>query len=454
MNLKQLLFPVFLVAIGFNASGQASWQILPDTGIAKGVGGVRYEDVFFTDSTTGFAVTLKGFIFKTNDAGRNWKIKNIDDPAALRSIEFLADKRTGMAGSLDVSPSHFLRTTDGGETWTDIAGTIKDSTGSSSPTGVICGLAHWGDAFYAVGSWSSKVAKLYMSFDKGASWIVRAFDTALISGAVDVVFTSADTGFVTGGYRAGSGMQSEKSVVLKTTDGGLSWRRVFSDITIGGRIWKIQAITPQLLVGSIEPYYKDTVAMIRSTNGGESWTIIGSGFSRAKTPSNYGTQGIGFINAQHGWLGGYYPGIFETKDGGVHWDTLNFGANFNRMHVLDSAHVFAGGADIYFYGNSLPTPPPSTGVPASVALPHFLYPVVPNPAQGRVKIEFDILEPTTVLLQVASIDAKQSWQVASGIFGKGHYVYYWDGRAAPAGNYMVWLGTNEIPIVQKFTLQH
>ncbi len=449
MTTRHLLF----LLLGFNAlttSAQNHWQVLPDTGLTRGFYS-RYEDVYFTDSTTGFAVSLGGYIFKTKDAGRRWKPKNLGQAGAFRSIEFLDDKKTGLAGCLDASPSQLYRTDDGGETWFDIDTAVKAARPGTITQ--ICGMAHWGNTFYGVGAWMSKVATLYKSTDKGLTWTLSSFDTALISGAVDICFTSADTGFVTGGYRAGTGNQSEKSVVLKTTDGGLSWKQVFSDISIGGRIWKIQALSPQLLVGSIEPYYKDTVAMVRSTDGGNNWTIIGTGYRRTKAVNTWGTQGIGFVNSQHGWLGGYYNGFFETKDGGLNWDTLSFGANFNRFFVLDSNHVFAGGADVYFYGNQVPVP---VGIytPLLITPPHHLYPALPNPARGIVRIEFDLLASTNVLLQVASVDARQSWVVADGPMHKGHYVYSWDGRSAPSGNYIIWLGTNEIPVIQRFVLQH
>ena len=449
------LFLFLLIITGTTmASAQSSWQVLPDTGLTFNA--ARFEDVYFTDSTTGFAVNLRGYIYKTIDAGRNWsaKLKLTNPlPTSLRSIEFLDDRQTGIAGCVD-SPARVYRTSDGGNSWTDIAGSLPDTVLHNK--GAICGISHWNNTFYAVGSWASKQAKLYKSTDKGLTWTCYYPDTSLISCAVDVCFTSRDTGFITGGYSALGGFtfNSNKSVVIKTTDGGLTWTRVFSDISIGGRIWKIQALSPRLLVGAIEPYYSDTVAMIKSTDGGNSWTIIGTGRSvKMGAPGGHQTQGIGFINEQHGWLGGYYAGIFETRDGGQTWDTLKFGNNLNRFFVLDSSHVFAGGSEMYFYGGQLPQPPVTRVQRASI-LPHRLYPVSPNPATGLVKIEFDLLNSTYVLLQVAALDAKRSWELARVWFPAGHYIYYWDGSQAPPGSYIVWLGTNEIPIVQKFALQH
>ena len=81
----------------------------------------------------------------------------------------------------------------------------------------ICGLAHYGDIFYGVGHWGSDTGRFYKSVDKGASWTLTYVDTSVIRNLVDVVFTSADTGFITGAYK-------NWSAVAKTTDGGATWR--------------------------------------------------------------------------------------------------------------------------------------------------------------------------------------------------------------------------------------
>jgi len=39
-----------------------------------------------------------------------------------------------------------------------------------------------------------------------------------------------------------------------------------------------------------------------------------------------------------------------------------------------------------------------------------------------------------------------------GLLEQGHHTYQWNSTNAPAGNYLIWLGTNEIPLVKKFTV--
>ena len=416
----------------------------------------RSEDVYFLDSNRGFAVTLNSEIFKTTDGGKNWVQKNdLLDTAAFRSIEFLDDGLTGIAAGLFYGKT--FRTTDGGEHWNNITSAFTDTSFLFRHN--ICGMGHFGSSFYGVGWWGGNTAHFYKSTDKGLTWTTSYIDPSLASGLVDVVFLSADTGFASGGRNAVPNNYvfnfNPESVVLKTTDGGAHWTKVFSDTTIGGRIWKLQFLNHQLAFGSIEPYYGDTVAMIKSTDGGNHWSIVGTHFSQRTNSSSSTagyTQGVGFVTPLHGWLGGYYSGIYETKDGGLTWDILQFGANVNRIFVLDATHVFAGGKQVYRYGYDLKT----TGIATpdnTVLAPHTLYPVTPNPALGKINIEFDLKTTTNVLLQVAGIDAKNVWKIAAGRMQAGHYIYYWNDAAAPNGNYLVWLGTDEIPLSQKFVLR-
>ena len=182
------------------------WQNLPNIGLPVPL---RFEDVYFTDTNTGYAVYLQNYfsldslqkpVYKTTDGGNSWSQvgPTLYGSSALRSIEFLNDKVTGIVGSLDGT---VYRTPDGGASWTDITPDITDTLTDSLPAGgkKVCGIAHYGNTFYCVGWWGSKVAHVYKSTDKGITWSTSYIDTNLATGLVDAAFISADTGFITGG---------------------------------------------------------------------------------------------------------------------------------------------------------------------------------------------------------------------------------------------------------------
>ena len=444
-NLLKIYLIVSLLGVlsssGLSAQTESWYTPLNFGLIPLGSSSGRYDDIFFVSHDTGVLVSSYGIIFKTYDGAAHWELKKATGSSVyFRSVEFSGDGQVGIAGTLS---GFVYRSADRGETWTDISSSISD-TGADQKD--ICGLAHFGNIFYGVGWWGGTQARFYKSLDAGITWATSYLDTGLASGLVDISFLSATNGFITG-YHAYNGTMRE-SIVLHTLDGGNTWTKVFSDTIIGGRIWKIQFIDSMFGVGSIEPMYPDSVAMIKTTDGGYTWQLIKVGQINAWT-YGWGTQGVGFLNRQKGWLGGYYNGMFETNDGGLTWDTLGINEECDRFFLIDST-IYVSANTVYKYGN------PQTEKVGTVPQPSFvhkLYPIAPNPATGDVQIEFDInVHQTNTVLDVVNIDGRKTYSVMKGYLQPGHYSYTWKAADAPNGNYIIWLGTDEIPMVQKFVL--
>jgi photosystem II stability/assembly factor-like uncharacterized protein len=401
------------------------------------VGLIRIDDIYFLNSSVGFAACPDGTIRKTVDSGKSWTVQ-LTGGGSFRSIEFTDDWKYGVAGSLTLG--RFYITGDSGNTWTNISATVPD-TGVNKVR--VCGLAHYKEKLYGVGWWGSTTARFYRSNDSGKSWTVQFLDTNL----VEVTFTSADTCFASGArYYNGNKRQS---VVLRSIDTGHTWTRVFADTTIGGRIWKLQFLDGKYGFGSVEPdFYKDTVCYISTDDGGTSWTLHHAG--SAFTGSMIGTQAIGFINREKGWIGGYYEGYFETKDSGKTWQQKPYGLNFNRIFRIDSTWMYISGDGVYTYDSVVSNN--ITKKQAYVPSTHKLTKLYPNPANDLLTIEFDLSKQTNIVLEVANLDAKQIYKIEDNVLDKGHYRRTWNCKNMPAGNYMVWLGTDEIPLVQKFII--
>jgi photosystem II stability/assembly factor-like uncharacterized protein len=265
----------------------------------------------------------------------------------------------------------------------------------------------------------------------------------LQKGLVDVVFVSEDTGFACG-YK-GIDYTFGHSVVIKTTDGGKSWSKVYDGGKDNGIVWKLQFVNRDFAVGSIQSGGGSDGAFIKSIDGGNNWIKV-----ITKGKPNLEDQGIGFITPLKGWMGGYYQYMYETTDGGLNWDTVKTGQNFNRFFVMDSSHIYAAGKSIHRYGSDF-----IVGIKQQephALVPHVLYPVSPNPAKEKIKIEFELGTHTMAVLQVFSIDAKRMWEVSRALLTPGHYTYYWDSKDAPPGQYFIRLDNNEMAIIQQFTL--
>lgn len=448
--IKPLILTCLLISASTFSFAQNKWWNLPNIGFDQDTN-YRIEDIYFLDTSVGFAVSLPNRIYRTADGGTHWNIVNDTTlNSTFRSVEFLDDKATGIAGGLS-NTGELLITTDTGKTWTDIGNRLTDTTTNGAKR--ICGIAHYSNTFYCIGAWSSTTAKLYKSTDKGATWTTKYFDTNVVTSLIDGHFVSQDTGFITGQKRARTYPYST-AVILKTTDGGNSWSTVFADTTFGGYIWKIQFVTDKYVVAALENlHFNDSANMVRSLDGGNTWQIIPVGNTKQYWTTNqvyHYTQACGFVTPAKGWVGGYYEGVFETVDSGKTWNYLQFGADFNRIFRVDTNHVFAGGLKPYKYGTG-----PNLNIPFSKSVskpPHQLFPVYPNPTNGNVNIEFYLGNETNVVLEVISLDSKRVYPIANTHLSKGKHRFSWNGSNAPAGNYMIWMGNNEVPMTRKFVL--
>jgi len=120
------------------------------------------QSLAFSDSYTGIAAAHEGVVLRTTNAGETWTNLTLSGNAALRyNSVWFTDNTTGiLAGGLPASDSTqtLLRTTDGGTTW-DV---LIDETGP------ILRDVHFSNANdgFAVGEW----ATVLQTADGGLTW--------------------------------------------------------------------------------------------------------------------------------------------------------------------------------------------------------------------------------------------------------------------------------------------
>lgn len=96
----------------------------------------NFTDVYFTNSTTGFAVgiyappSLRGAIFKTTDAGVTWSPLNFaPDSTLIQGVRFAKGTAVGIVYGEKWSVPFVARTTDEGLTWTEgIVDSVHDNS--------------------------------------------------------------------------------------------------------------------------------------------------------------------------------------------------------------------------------------------------------------------------------------------------------------------------------------
>ncbi|MGH3872780.1 MAG: YCF48-related protein [Pseudonocardiaceae bacterium] len=314
----------------------------------------RTDDIWFNNPQHGWAVNSNGQIVHTADGFATWQEQLHDPQVYFRCVGFASESR-GWVGTLTASKRLF-ETIDGGANWTIVGGLP-----ALAPSAV-CGLSIVDEStVYASGTnFPNRPARMMRTVDGGASWQgweMSAHATLL----VDTYFTDADHGWVVGGKAtvANPTRNDVRAVVLRTEDGGSTWvNKVASldaQLPLGEWGWKIQFLNDQVGYVALESFARG--AILKTTDGGESWTRIDINDPQG----NVNLEGVGFVDEATGWVGGWGSAIVgdpqagfssSTTDGGKTWQDANdIGRFINRFRFFgDPVTVgYASGLTVYRY---------------------------------------------------------------------------------------------------------
>ncbi len=286
----------------------------------------KYEDFAWPDAKNGWLISARGEIFHSSDSGTTWQVQ-AEGKGNLRSIDFV-DARRGFAGTLSGTLYH---TADAGETWEDITSQLPH------PAKGFCGMTHVGDQVHIVGRYTGAAADYYFSPDAGQTWTYTNLRD-LAQGLVDVSFLNSSVGFI-GGMSSTGPPAAGPAAILKTTDRGRTWRTVYTDNGGRGFAWKIFPMSAKLIYASLQSQ-DGTYRFVKSTDGGETWAvhIVATG-----QPEGPAIQSIGFLDEKNGWMGGFFPGMYATTDGGETWTRLSLtDRNVNRFEHVGNTMITAG----------------------------------------------------------------------------------------------------------------
>jgi photosystem II stability/assembly factor-like uncharacterized protein len=188
-------------------------------------------------------------------------------------------------------------------------------------------------------------AKLLRSTDGGEKWTLIDL-TAQAGMILDVKFLNADTGFVFAG--SNKDISQSEGLILKTSDGGKTWREVYRSARKFENSWKgsfADARTGYATVQTYDPQRSQQV-VVKTTDAGESWRELPL-VSDAKARQ----FGIGFATPQQGWVG-TAAGGFETRDGGASWTPVGLARAANKIRVRaadGTPMIYAIGTEVQAY---------------------------------------------------------------------------------------------------------
>jgi photosystem II stability/assembly factor-like uncharacterized protein len=238
--------------------------------------------------------------------------------------------------------------------------------------------------------------------DGGATWTAwnMAPHASLL---VDTYFTSPDRGWVVGGKAQagvlpgpGRDRANIKPVVLFTEDGGATWvdrvAGLQNEFPLGEWGWKIQFLDERIGFVSLENFNQG--AILKTTDGGETWTrhVVND------PQQNANLEGVGFVDQNHGWVGGWGDAQFErlssseTLDGGLTWrDANEIGKAINRFRFFGNPVTvgYASGQTVYKY-SSEPVPAPLAALAVAPRRGQFFDTLESLEAVGQIRIPLTV----------------------------------------------------------------
>lgn len=310
--MKTIFFFTLFVSIGLNATAQ--WTEVP-TSSSIGAG-ADLNSLFFLNADTGYVEDVisqyDSDYYKTTDGGINWTLTSIED--AKGEIYFINDTLGFVGGS------PIQKTIDGGITWS-----ANDSVAEGE---VIQFLDD------SIGYVSSQTT-LYKTIDAGSNWTQKA-NVSSYGGIRDMHFINEDVGYLVG-RNSGDGL------ILKTTDGGITWTQDF----LGGHPFTavyFSDVNNGYVVGTgtvTIPGAQNWEGVIyKTTDGGDNWVEQFRNVPECLLD-------IEFTSVHTGYVAGFFSTILKTENGGDDWqaEELPRGGYWNSIFFVNKDIGYVSGKE-------------------------------------------------------------------------------------------------------------
>jgi len=315
----------------------------------------KQDDITFINEQEGWYVNGYGSIYHTKNGGETWEKQLEKKGTFFRCIAFV-DSLIGFAGTvgIDYFPNvtdtiPLYGTKDGGKTWQPVSYSGPYVKGLCAidivkEQYINHGKTDYKIHIYAVGRVGSP-ANMMVSHDGGFTWTSNSMNKECKM-LFDIKMFDKNNGIVC----AASDEDVEKSnaLILKTSDGGKTWKKVYQSNRPFETTWKASFPTEKIGYVTIQSYNPDPTVkqqrIAKTTDGGNSWNEIN--LVEDATARQFG---IGFIDENHGFAGTMNCG-YETKDGGLTWKPINLGMACNKIRIYRVAngkiYGYAIGVDV------------------------------------------------------------------------------------------------------------
>jgi subtilisin family serine protease len=367
-----------------------------------------------SNSTDRDAASFRAYLFASAPLWLTQASATSDLLSSVKAVNSMVVWAVGAANATAATGPVVVRTTDGGQTWTDV------TAGLTGP-GLYCVAAVDGNHAWA----GTSGGAIFATSNGGVSWSQQAYpgtQSAFIDG---LWFFDANNGYALGDPAAGTG----RFVVLKTTDGGTTWAHLANEplgssseagwnnsfwwndpghgwfgtnntrvwrTTDGGGSWSAAASPGVNSVGvsfndnSTGLVAHDNGVVGRTTDGGQTWASVAS-------PTSAGVSGICYVPGSGiAWLtDGVDLFPYRSNDNGSSWvpqSAYPVLGTLSHISLADTGNgwIVTSQGEVLGYHPSGTTgvkPLPQPSVPGRYVLEQNY----PNPFNPTTKIQFTIV---------------------------------------------------------------
>jgi photosystem II stability/assembly factor-like uncharacterized protein len=252
-------------------------------------------------------------VFPAAMLAQTFTVQQSNTKASLRGVWAVNDKVVWASGSHGT----FLKTVDGGTTWTagGVAGAegldFRDVQGVDENTAYLLSIG------------TGQTSRVYKTTDGGANWNLLLQNSDAKGFFDEMAFWNPEHGILVGDQVDG------QLVVMTTEDGGKTWRRRRLPSALPGEGAFAASGTGIAVLGKKEAWIgtggKDAARVYYTKDAGETWTVAPT-LMRADSDAA-GVFSLAFSDAKHGVaVGGDYnkvkddtANIATTSDGGKTW---------------------------------------------------------------------------------------------------------------------------------------
>jgi len=360
-------------------------------------------------------ILLIMFLFSTAPVRAQWQVQlDVQNFTHLDRIFFLNDNLGWVIGGSTIgSGSPYFYTTDGGlnwflsENWWDVQGTdlvfVNPDTGFiASHDGIILKTTDGGQNWTEIQTPATQDVLRLFFVDENNGWATlynsgSILHTVNCGGAFDLqqvysynssivsslYFTNINTGWGAGGYDDGSNIYYE---IFITYDQGNNWNPQYSITNAFYIIYDIFFFNSMNGWAVGQKSSLNTYLILHTIDGGEIWEEqMLEGYSGV-TMINC----VYFVNDTTGWIGigeaetsNPYGAIFFTNDGGVNWQLQQeFESAMLDIQMINQDTGWAVGGDFVYHITN------ATVNIKEKPMINFAIKIIPNPTNGIISLDF------------------------------------------------------------------